>query len=109
MRDYHLLSDFIGAFVPLKMLEYEQRGGPKDYEFDAARDYWQAMIERGDGEELLFREKGKTGRSTDALINLIAIMAFAPGGIHIFGHHFEDGKRNTAPRPAMQSILKEQG
>lgn len=83
-----LLPAFVGTFVPLEIMNLEERGGPTAVELAEASNYWQGMIDRGEGTELFFVEKGKTAKTAGILVRLIACLAFAPGGVEIFGHHF---------------------
>jgi hypothetical protein len=75
--------------VPLAIADYRQRGGPSDLEIELAIADWKRLISAGDGAELLFREPGKTRESINVLVRCLAMLAFTPGGIEIFGQHFE--------------------
>ncbi len=83
---------YLECTVPLLILECASRGGPDDYQREQVR----AMSELLGihGVSLLFpapKEVTKPDRSiTPALFaQCIALLAFSPGGIDIFGAHFE--------------------
>lgn len=99
-----LLPEFVAAFVPMAISEYQRCGGPTPFEFALACDHWQRMIDAGEGTELLFLESGKTAAAAGNLIRLIACMAFQPGGITVFGSHFEAGLTITDLSPAQRII-----
>ena len=88
MKSDQWLPEFIGTFVPLEIMRLEQCGGPKPQELATASAYWMDRLDASELDELLFRVKGKTARSASMLVSLIACLAFMPGGIRCFGHHF---------------------
>jgi hypothetical protein len=59
--------------------------------------FWQQWQEWGDrarddgafSEAVLYRVKGESARAFNALARLIAAMAFVPGGVRVFGMHFD--------------------
>jgi hypothetical protein len=77
--------------VPFRMLDIQQRGGPTDTDWGWARSFAQALGEKGD--ILLYRshKKGETGHIMEQFINAVALLAFCPGGITIYGLHFDAG------------------
>lgn len=91
LEEYHPLADFVGAFVPLLIAEWRrsEAGQPTDTEIADIRQRYAAMIARGDGAELLYREPGKTGQSAGLLLEALAMLSFVPGGVRFCGHHFE--------------------
>lgn len=99
-----LLPEFVAAFVPMQIAEYQRQGGPTPFEFALAADYFQRMIDAGEGPELLFWEPGKSAAAAGNLIRLIACLAFQPGGISVFGSHFEAGMTITDLSPAQRII-----
>lgn len=104
----HLLPDFLAAFVPIRIAHFERLGGPSDWDFSVARDYWQAMTDRGEGTELFFVERGKTARTAGMLVELVACLAFAPGGIKIMGLHFVGYRGGSDVAQKMRQVPKEQ-
>lgn len=93
-----LLKMTLAVSVPFKMLDIRRRGGT------TARD-WAWLAEQGDrfafGSEagasdasaLLFGDgkRGTTARWAADLIRAVALLAFQPGGITLFGLHFDAG------------------
>lgn len=86
MQD-HPLPLFVSTFVPLRIRELQQVGGATEQDFERARAFVPDLCEHGDA--LLYREKGRTGEMAGRLVDAIAVLAFLPGGISIFGQHFE--------------------
>lgn len=112
-EEYHPLLPFVGAFVPLLIKEWEQVGGPDEYETKLAMDRFRKILEMEDGAEggveLLYSIPGKTDKAMSALLQALAVMAFIPGGITVFGHHFEAGKWSTELSPAQKQIRELRG
>jgi hypothetical protein len=78
----------LSAAVPLRIIELQQRGGPDDADYDFARSFGRELAEKAD--RLLYR--GKPGESADLfnkLARAVAILAFCPGGVTIFGQKYE--------------------
>jgi len=86
MDENHPLTDFVGAFVPLRIAELEAQGGPTDDDRTRVQSYVPEFGARG--ESLLYRIDGVTGPMAGKLIDAIAVLAFQPGGIRIFGKRF---------------------
>ena len=85
----HPLPLFVDAFVPLRIAELEAQGGPTDDDWARVKTYPADFGPRG--EALLYRIKGETGEMAGKLLDAIAVLAFSPGGITIFGRHYEGG------------------
>lgn len=86
-----LMRTFLSAAVPLRimgMLENDS-GGPTPEQLEACRFIVEDLGERGD--LLLFgsQKKGESADLANKLAHGIAVLAFAPGGVDIFGMHFE--------------------
>ncbi len=86
MQD-HPLPLFVATFVPLRILEIQQAGGATDADFKRARTFVPDLCEHGDA--LLYHEKRRTGEMAGRLVDAIAVLAFVPGGVTMFGQHFE--------------------
>jgi len=84
------LRTFTLTWVPLIIEEYKRKGGPSEEDFARAKTYAQEFGEKG--EALLFKIKGETGRMASLWLDGVAILSFVPGGVTIFGHHFETRK-----------------
>lgn len=86
-----LLSCMLEATVPLRMLELRQQGGPTQTDWDEARAFGDRLGPEGDN--LLFRghKRGQTAGLAASLIRVLAVAAFAPGGITFAGTHYDAG------------------
>jgi hypothetical protein len=96
----HPLKHFTAAFVPLRVAELEAQGGPTEDDLARVKGYLPDFGSRG--EALLYRIEGETGPMTGKLVDAVAVLAFQPGGITIFGQHFEgNGKVTKEEKPGM--------
>jgi hypothetical protein len=93
IMDDHL-AIALSASVPLYIMELESRGGPNDEDLSSLLDIALLLGEQGD--KLLYRsdKHGETARIYNQTARAIAILAFAPGGITVFGQHWEAAKRS---------------
>lgn len=95
--NYHLMSEFLQAFLPFEILRLRERGGPSDFETEVAIDNCKQMLIPADheeisegaipwegGAELLYRLP-TTGRAMGVLMRALAVMSFCPGGINFCG------------------------
>jgi predicted HAD superfamily Cof-like phosphohydrolase len=85
-----LLPLHLQTFVPLRIAELRRAGGPSEADFERVRDKrTQDICEHAD--ELLYRGKqeGTAARLITVVVDSVAVLAFCPGGIDIFGLHFE--------------------
>jgi len=82
--DNHPLTVFIGVAVPLYIMQLERQDGPTDYQVEQAR-------KRGiaNADYMMFHGGEEAKGLADDLAEVIAILAFAPGGIDVFDYHFE--------------------
>lgn len=89
-----LLPEFIGLFAPLEIMNLEERGGPTREDWRWAASQVDFLSEKSD---MLFggAEKREVSQVASIYLRAIAILAFAPGGIEIFGHHFVAYERET--------------
>lgn len=87
--DAFLLKLHLSAFVPLRILELQQQGGITDEDLAHVRSYQKDIAAHGD--EILFRspQPGQTATRINQLVDAIAVLAFCPGGITLFGMHFD--------------------
>lgn len=85
----NLLPDLMRPAVSSVLMEFVRSGGPFDHDWEWARDSVDELCEHGD--LLLFRGKkrGQTARMFARTARAIATMACAPGGITVFGWHYE--------------------
>lgn len=89
--DNHL-STAMGAAVPLWIMQMQEHGGPSEEDLKYAQET--SSILGSEGDKLLFRgkKKGETARIFNRTAKAIAVLSFCPGGITIFGQHFEAKK-----------------
>lgn len=115
-----LLPLFLETFVPVRIAHYERLGGPSDYDVGRARDFWLAAIDAGETTELYFvtrPTKGSkkkpasttsTARSAGMLAELLACLAFNPGGVEIFGQKFVGYRGGIDAAQAMRQVPENQ-
>ena len=89
MADDFLIGLTLQTGVPLRIMEMEARGGPSDLDLNFAREYSSVLGSKGD--VLLFgsKKKGECAELMNGLIRAVAVLAFCPGGVRLFGSHFE--------------------
>ncbi len=90
----HPLKIALPFAVTLRILEYQRRGGPLPMDFERAQRFGEVLGEKGD--ILLFssKKKGESAEMFNGLADAVAILSFCPGGVKVFGHHFEGLKKN---------------
>lgn len=87
------LATFLSASVPLRIMALldNEGGGPTNEDLQAAKGFSQELGEKGD--ILLFGGKsGESAALANKLAKMVAILAFAPGGVHCFGQRFDAAK-----------------
>lgn len=84
-----LLSIFLLYSVTLQIAELQRAGGPSDADRERAAAF--ASVLGPSGDNLLFRSEqpGRTADLANELAFAVAVLAFQPGGIEVFGRHFE--------------------
>lgn len=83
------LHTMMGMAVPLHILKLKEKGGPDADDMRIAQETSDILGARGD--VLLFGggKKGECADQFNRTAAAIAVLAFCPGGIAIFGQHFE--------------------
>ena len=84
-----ILPTMIQAAVLLRIEELKSRGGPSTEDMEKAQKTSDMLGEHGD---ILLYGGGKKGQCADLFnrtAHAIAVLAFVPGGINMFGAHFE--------------------
>ncbi|MGH2478152.1 MAG: hypothetical protein ACRDHW_00635 [Ktedonobacteraceae bacterium] len=76
----------LAVAVPIEIDHLRGTGGPNNYQREAAQDY---LTRQPLGEALLFVSKQETSGQMRLLCELVSILAFCPGGVNVFGLHFE--------------------
>lgn len=82
-----LLTVCLEASVPIWQARLAKDGGPTDDTWERCRDWVDDLIVPG-GEDLLFKGK-RTRELFNDLAYCVAVMSFAPGGVRLFGRHWE--------------------
>lgn len=79
----------MAAAVPLYIIRFQEKGGPDDEDIRQAHAMAGKLGEHGD--ILLFGggKKGECAELFNETARAIAVMAFCPGGVTVFGNHFE--------------------
>jgi len=88
----------MGVAIPLHILELQECGGPSEDDLKYAHETSAILSEHGD--KLLFKskKKGETAEIFNRTAKAIAVLAFCPGGVTIFGQHFEARKESQDAR-----------
>lgn len=88
-----LLPIALQAAVPLRIIEIREQGGPGSEDLERLKRFSRELAEHGD--KLLYRskKKGETAKLFNELGFCIAVMSFCPGGITVFGSHWESKKK----------------
>ena len=95
MNNDHL-SIAMSAAIPLHIMQIQERGGPTEEDMKKAQATSDKLGEHGD---ILLFGGGKKGERADLFnrtAHAIAVLAFVPGGINIFGSHFESTIKGEA-------------
>lgn len=84
-----LLGTALSAAVPLRLLEMYARGSVEPWEFGSAQAFGRVLA--SDGDKLLYRSKkaGETAQLFNGLSRALALLAFVPGGVSVFGQRFD--------------------
>lgn len=84
--------DLVEVSVRQRIREMEERGGPDEEDWKAAAEFGQVLAEKGD--VLLFGgKKGEAAGLFNGLAHAVTVLSFCPGGITIFGQHYEGGQQ----------------
>jgi hypothetical protein len=85
------LTIALSAAVPLNIMMLQERGGPNQEDWEYLSGFGDVLGEPENAEALLFKSKhkGLTAIMFNELARVIAIMSYIPGGITIFGQHYE--------------------
>lgn len=86
----HPLVICLDAAVPLRIRELAVRGGPTDVDFERVKGYADNIASRAD--VLMFggsKKKGEIARLFNELADALAVMAFVPGGVSVFGRRYK--------------------
>lgn len=85
--DESILPLMMDAAVPLRIAELQRRGGPDAADFNAAREFGSVLASRGD--VLMYGGKpGEAAELANGMAQALAVMAFVPGGVSVFGRRW---------------------
>ena len=88
-----LLETMIAPAVFLRIVEMEKLGGPTPEDMKKVQETADMLGERG---HVLLHGGGRKGECADLFnrtAHAIAVLAFAPGGVELFGTRFEASRR----------------
>lgn len=89
------LADALGAAVPLRIHMLVERGGPAAWEWSEAKEFGDVLGEKGD--VLQYGKNGEAAQLFNQMAKAIAVLAFVPGGVSVFGVHYEAYVREEEP------------
>ncbi len=89
------LAGMLAVAVPLWIENV--RDMPWKEKLERARECSQIVAEKGDVILYKSKKKGETAAAFNALAEGVAILAFAPGGVTVFGMHFEATEKAGVP------------
>ena len=81
-------ADLIEAAVLLEILELKRYGGPDSYQIEEAQRRLRAFKENGDDVDV-FIKGPHTRTAFRVYVEVLAVLAFAPGGVVFCGRRFE--------------------
>ena len=99
-----LLAEMIVPAVFLQVMELEKRGGPSAADMEKARETSDRLGDHGD---ILLHGGGRKGECADLFnrtAHAIAVLAYAPGGVELFGKHFEARRHPGCKTPTPESV-----
>jgi hypothetical protein len=89
MSDNQNLKIALQCAVPLWMLRIQGNGGVTDSDIERVRVFGQVLGEKGDVLMFGSKKKGEAADLFNRLAEAIAVMSFCPGGVKIFGEHWQ--------------------
>lgn len=93
-NSYALASLTMQAILPLKIMEYRQKGGPTDLDWEFAKiNFDNMMAAKMDGNKEVWAGgagvvvyiPGISGKEMKVVIMTLAVLAFLPGGVEFCG------------------------
>jgi hypothetical protein len=103
------LSIALSAAVPLHIVELKAKGGPDAADLKKAQELSQILGERGD---ILLFGGGKKGEAADmfnSTAHALAVLSFLPGGVKLFGGHWETKIEDAAGKSPSVGDIRAEG
>ena len=91
----YMLESFLELSVTLRAFRLKEKGGPKKEDIERVKSYLPLLGERGNFLWTKSPRKGETAKIANAVADAIAVLSFLPGGITIFGRHWENNQDNS--------------
>jgi hypothetical protein len=88
-----LLATSLSMAVTLIIMEMAQHGGPTEDDYKRVKSYQDDLLERGNDLFYPSKKEGDTAKRFNQVADAIAVLSFAPGGITVFGLHFDSNAR----------------
>jgi len=109
--DSFLMKLTLDTGVPLRIMEMERKGGPTDADLQEARDFSVVLGEKGDILQYGGGKPGEVASLMNRMIKAVAVLAFCPGGVRLFGSRYESALefRITLTPALMQYITRLEG
>jgi hypothetical protein len=82
------------------MIEFADNGGPTDADIGRARDFADKLACKGDILQFGGGKKGEVAELFNELARSIAVMSFTPGGVKLFGAHYDAANITRRGKPA---------
>jgi hypothetical protein len=79
-----LIMIHLSAVVPQLIRELEAQGGVQDWQLERIQGHTHHK-----DEALQYYVKGESSRAIHELCEVLAVLAFSPGGVNFLGEHFE--------------------
>ena len=92
-----LLAISLAAAVPLRIMVLQRQGGPTEMDWRNAVEFGSVLAEKGDILQFGYgKRQPREGEPSVAdlfnqLARAVAVLAFVPGGVRLFGMHFTVG------------------
>ena len=84
------LEAFLDLSVHLRVLTLKEKGGPKKADLNRIKSYLTLLGEKGNFLWTKSPKKGDTAKVSNAVADAIAVLSFLPGGLDVFGRHWEN-------------------
>ncbi len=97
-----LLPTMMDMAVVLRIAELRDRGGPSNSDFVRAQETGQLLAEKGDVLQFGSKKKGEAARIFNEVAHGIAVLAYCPGGVTVFGTHYEARTKKIPPSHGAQ-------